>query len=306
MYLLSPDHRQHVLDLTHDTFAAIKTAQGILVDFAGFPAKMIDLLERCLAAPAAPPRFQAVLRDDLFQIVEVNDFKHVPHICLQLTPSSDAGCKELLTFRLAEVQHQCEQLAEQLGVAREQHDDVYATMQALQEELALVKRDAAEEHNAVRCRAAAALEAAHAEHQQAAQLAQSTQTTLQQALDEACAARVSQQATIQELQQALSAAETRGDAAVAEASALRDALQRQSAANQLLATQLQEAAAKREAAAVLGAQCEQQLVQIKELQKQVEGSTQEAQGCRVLTMQRLCTYSACRMSWARHRASCRC
>lgn len=286
MYVLSPDHRQHVLDITHDTFAAIKSAQGILVDFAGFPAKMIDLLERCLVCPPGP-RFQAVLCDNVFQIVEVNDFKHVPHICLQLTASSDAGCKELLTFRLAEVQHQCDVLSEQLGAERKQHADVRDKLEDVHKKMVHAQHAAAEDmqrvmekHDAameqVQHKAAAALEAAQAELQGVKDAAQTTQVTLQQALDESRAARVKQDVVVQELQHALATEQRRAEAAHAEANALRDALQRQSAANELLASQLREAVEKREAAAVMAAQYEQQAVQLKVLQEQVEVATKEA------------------------------
>jgi spindle assembly abnormal protein 6 len=48
----------HTLDVGEDDFAGLKAQQGILVDFGGFPNKLIALLDRCAAAAAEhqPPR----------------------------------------------------------------------------------------------------------------------------------------------------------------------------------------------------------------------------------------------------------
>lgn len=53
----------HSLEVSEDDFQGLKVDQGILVDFAHFPDKIISLLERCLASHAADhvstlPRFQ--------------------------------------------------------------------------------------------------------------------------------------------------------------------------------------------------------------------------------------------------------
>jgi spindle assembly abnormal protein 6 len=47
----------HTLEVKEDDFQALKVEQGILVDFGGFPAKIIALLQRCLAScHDNPPR----------------------------------------------------------------------------------------------------------------------------------------------------------------------------------------------------------------------------------------------------------
>ena len=47
----------HTLEVKEDDFQALKVEQGILVDFGGFPAKIIALLQRCLAScQDDPPR----------------------------------------------------------------------------------------------------------------------------------------------------------------------------------------------------------------------------------------------------------
>lgn len=47
----------HTLEVREDDFQTLKLEQGILVDFGGFPAKIITLLQRCLASSHEdPPR----------------------------------------------------------------------------------------------------------------------------------------------------------------------------------------------------------------------------------------------------------
>jgi spindle assembly abnormal protein 6 len=40
----------HTLEVTEEDFQNLKVEQGILVDFANFPGKIISLLEKCIAA----------------------------------------------------------------------------------------------------------------------------------------------------------------------------------------------------------------------------------------------------------------
>jgi spindle assembly abnormal protein 6 len=90
----------HTLEVTEDEFQSLKAEQGILVDFASFPGKIISLLERCIASQAADmPRFQAVLAvraaDSGLKIVETNDFKQLPHITLAFRPGNDFTVKQV-------------------------------------------------------------------------------------------------------------------------------------------------------------------------------------------------------------------
>ena len=40
----------HTLEVSEDDFSTLKAEQGILVDFYSFPAKLISLLEKCMAS----------------------------------------------------------------------------------------------------------------------------------------------------------------------------------------------------------------------------------------------------------------
>lgn len=90
----------HTLEVSEEDFQSLKVDQGILVDFANFPGKIISLLERCISSQASDmPRFQAVLfvkgGDSVFKIVETNDFKQLPHITLSFRPGNDASVKQV-------------------------------------------------------------------------------------------------------------------------------------------------------------------------------------------------------------------
>ena len=45
----------HTLEVSEDEFQALKAQQGILVDFGGFPGKVVSLLRKCSAARAEQP-----------------------------------------------------------------------------------------------------------------------------------------------------------------------------------------------------------------------------------------------------------
>lgn len=88
------------LEVTEDDFQCLKADQGILVDFASFPGKIISLLERCISSHASDtPRFQAVLScrpsDSTLKIVETNDFKQLAHITLAFKPGNDFTVKQV-------------------------------------------------------------------------------------------------------------------------------------------------------------------------------------------------------------------
>lgn len=90
----------HTLEVTEDEFQSLKAEQGILVDFASFPGKIISLLERCITSQSTnTPHFQTVLvvraGDSVLKIVETNDFKQLPHITLAFRPGNDFTVKQV-------------------------------------------------------------------------------------------------------------------------------------------------------------------------------------------------------------------
>jgi spindle assembly abnormal protein 6 len=110
------------LDVNEQDFHTLKQDQCLLVDFASFPAKFIELLE-CVLATAechgedgdeggrgSPPHFVAVLNtkqrsagSSLLSIVETNQFKHLTHLSLSVHPGGDTAIKEYLKARLRQI-----------------------------------------------------------------------------------------------------------------------------------------------------------------------------------------------------------
>ncbi|KAH7365519.1 hypothetical protein KP509_18G032500 [Ceratopteris richardii] len=97
----------YFLEVSEDDFQSLKVEQCILVDFATFPYKFIELLEHCIDAGSHDsPRFQAILHvrtgDSTFSIVEANQFKHLSHLSLCFRQGNDTTIKTYLAGRLAE------------------------------------------------------------------------------------------------------------------------------------------------------------------------------------------------------------
>ncbi|CAM6070100.1 unnamed protein product [Sphagnum tenellum] len=95
------------LEVNEDDFQSLKVEQCILVDFATFPYKFIELLEQCIASASNDSsRFLAVLHirtgDSTFTVVETNQFKHLSHLSLVFRQGNDSVIKQFLAGRLAE------------------------------------------------------------------------------------------------------------------------------------------------------------------------------------------------------------
>eukprot|EP00198_Chlamydomonas_reinhardtii_P007749 XP_001697086.1 predicted protein [Chlamydomonas reinhardtii] len=134
----------HTLEVSEEDFQSLKNDQGILVDFASFPGKIISLLEKCiLAQPGDSPRFQAVLTirggESVFKIVEINDFKQLPHITLAFRPGNDSVVKQFLAFRLSEVKGTCHDLSDDLSRTRDDRDSMVAQLAQCRQQLAQLR-----------------------------------------------------------------------------------------------------------------------------------------------------------------------
>ena len=164
------------LDVTEDEFHGLKHDQSLLVDFASFPPKFIELLEQCSVAHAAaeearghgettaPPRFVAVLAQTpgtggarwQLQIIETNLFKHLTHLSLHFQPGNDSSIQRYLAARLNQV--------------KAQRDTLRREQRATRAELAAASGDAERlraEGEAARARQGQALSELRAEHDRA-------------------------------------------------------------------------------------------------------------------------------------------
>ncbi|KAK5869387.1 hypothetical protein PBY51_024110 [Eleginops maclovinus] len=98
------------LSISEEDFQSLKVQQGLLIDFASFPQKFIDLLNLCYSEQASEnPRFllhlstqSSVLEGPAtFSVVETNAFKHLNHLSLRLIQGSDKEIKDYLAVCLS-------------------------------------------------------------------------------------------------------------------------------------------------------------------------------------------------------------
>lgn len=110
----------YTLQVSEEDFHDLKRDQSLLVDFASFPAKFVELLELCRGVneaakhntggaenrcpnerPAAGLKFFAVLAvadgNPVFKVVEANQFKQLTHLSLRFQPGTDETIKMYLS-----------------------------------------------------------------------------------------------------------------------------------------------------------------------------------------------------------------
>ncbi|XP_068220599.1 spindle assembly abnormal protein 6 homolog [Palaemon carinicauda] len=79
-----------------EDYQSLRQHQGLLIDFAAFPHKFVELVNTCIREnETSSPRFVLVLRpggdcggSSTLEVVEVNIFKHLCHLALTLAPAS--------------------------------------------------------------------------------------------------------------------------------------------------------------------------------------------------------------------------
>uniref|UniRef100_UPI0037E97D5F spindle assembly abnormal protein 6 homolog n=1 Tax=Semicossyphus pulcher TaxID=241346 RepID=UPI0037E97D5F len=103
------------LFISEEDFHSLKVQQGLLIDFASFPQKFIDLLNLCYAEQeSVNPRFllhlscqSPVLEGSAnFSVVETNAFKHLNHLFLRLAQGSDKEVKDFLAVCLSSLKEE--------------------------------------------------------------------------------------------------------------------------------------------------------------------------------------------------------
>lgn len=142
-FIFSEDDPQFLqtLECSEDDFQTLKAEQGILVDFKHFSGKITDLLRRCIdAQDEGTPKFRAVLclstLESQLKLVETNDFKQIPHICLSFRCGSDSDIKSFLAYRLNELISERDVLQSQVSSSRADlriaHEELQTQFEKLQ------------------------------------------------------------------------------------------------------------------------------------------------------------------------------
>ncbi|CAG5093737.1 Similar to SASS6: Spindle assembly abnormal protein 6 homolog (Gallus gallus) [Cotesia congregata] len=95
--------------ITEDDFKVLKAQQGLLVDFDNFATQLIHLLEQShgsmSGASKLPPKFLLLLSEEgngewIFKLVETNNFKHLCHLSLNISPASDSDIKTHMAMKM--------------------------------------------------------------------------------------------------------------------------------------------------------------------------------------------------------------
>ena len=106
------------LSLLEDDFMNLRSQQGLLVDFASFPAMVVQLLEKCLAeGQTSQPRFVLVLNctkaQPCMEFTELNMFKHLVHLSLVVLRATDSQLKDYLVSNITTLTKEKELLTEE-------------------------------------------------------------------------------------------------------------------------------------------------------------------------------------------------
>eukprot|EP00802_Teleaulax_amphioxeia_P008608 Tamp_08617.p1 GENE.Tamp_08617~~Tamp_08617.p1 ORF type:complete len:613 (+),score=164.28 Tamp_08617:132-1970(+) len=109
----------YTLRISEEEFQTVKVDQSILVDFAEFPARFLELLRHCLPRDdAETPKFAVSLvagsSATSLQIVETNQFKNLMHLRLDMRAGNDAAVKRYLAGELAKTKSARDDLQERL------------------------------------------------------------------------------------------------------------------------------------------------------------------------------------------------
>ncbi|XP_032679014.1 spindle assembly abnormal protein 6 homolog [Odontomachus brunneus] len=99
------------LFITEDDFKVLKAQQGLLVDFDNFATQLICLLEQCqipgTSLSKTPPKFLLLLAEESgdwnFKLVETNNFKHLCHLSLNMSPASDCDLKTHMAMKIKQL-----------------------------------------------------------------------------------------------------------------------------------------------------------------------------------------------------------
>ncbi|EEY70519.1 spindle assembly protein, putative [Phytophthora infestans T30-4] len=164
----------YLWSVSEEEFHELKAQQKLLVDFATFPANLIELLQCCLkdskaivqedaekeqkrssidaqhsrSAGPIPLSYLAVLNTSdsdgmsVFSIVETNPFKQLTHLSLRFYPGDDAAIKAYLAARLAQVGASRRSLATSLKQTTEELQGTQKSEAKLQQQLAALGYEA--------------------------------------------------------------------------------------------------------------------------------------------------------------------
>ena len=155
----------YTVDISEDDFHMLKAEQSILVDFATFPSKCIELLRQCQAvAGEEHPRFIAVMATTggipLFTVIETNPFRQIAHLVLRFVAADDSAIKKYLAGRVVDYKRQLAYVRDELGERAAQLQETAELAAQQTERLRIIEEEHCRQVNALEVRHQGALAAA--------------------------------------------------------------------------------------------------------------------------------------------------
>ncbi|KAG7280746.1 hypothetical protein CRUP_037676 [Coryphaenoides rupestris] len=204
------------LSISEEDYQSLKVQQGLLIDFASFPQKFIDLLHLCLSEQELDsPRFllhlacQSSAHDAAahFSVVETNAFKHLNHLSLKLLQGSDKEVKDYLATCLSSLKDDKQSLEARL---KKTEEDLSRQLTYAQQDLMSEREKALEIQGRLQQQVEHVRQELEASHQRTTQQLQSRLAELEASTRELTERRYKNESSIRDLQIKLASAEENG------------------------------------------------------------------------------------------------
>uniref|UniRef100_A0A8D3BWN3 Spindle assembly abnormal protein 6 N-terminal domain-containing protein n=1 Tax=Scophthalmus maximus TaxID=52904 RepID=A0A8D3BWN3_SCOMX len=204
------------LSISEEDFQSLKVQQGLLIDFASFPQKFIDLLNLCYSEQESDnPRFllhlsyqSAVLEGPAnFSVVETNAFKHLNHLSLRLVQGSDKEIKDYLAVCLSSLKTLSEKTKELDKLRSEWTGQSSSLSSRYSQELQLEREKAAEIQSRLQHQTEQLRQDLERSHKQSSQQLHSRVTELEASCRELTERKYKNESSVRDLKTKLVSAE---------------------------------------------------------------------------------------------------
>lgn len=145
------------LFITEEDFKVLKAQQGLLVDFHNFATQLKCLLEQCQVSGASlsktPPKFLLLLAEESgewnFKFVETNNFKHLCHLSLNISPANDADLKTHMAMKIKQLKENVTQYGNDMSGLNARVNDLTSKLEAKTKELEQMEQKYSAEKNQI-------------------------------------------------------------------------------------------------------------------------------------------------------------
>ncbi|KAL4460342.1 hypothetical protein ABPG74_000093 [Tetrahymena malaccensis] len=146
----------YILQLSETDFLQVKNDQNLIVDFNGFPTKLIELLELSLNSNKEDKiQFGCVFEiksngEGYLKVTEMNQFKTLVHLALKFRCANDEVLKNYLANKLSKEQNENEELRIKNSRIEEQLQDSQNKNEELNQQLARFQQEREQQEEQLR------------------------------------------------------------------------------------------------------------------------------------------------------------